>query len=210
MDSDVLKQRKIMCAVNPILNSTEPNYPQGVLAQLITPVDDLELLESLGYVTQALTAERPTLKAVLYSLLFGKLNDNLFEMLISSFENLKERFYSPDEAMMVHVFTEKKFGGFLQLATKVDNHTANASEVTYSFDCLFTTDKQFNVNKVGTYDNPQKLKVLSSMTSETPSCFSKQHCYLLSILTKETCGKKEEFVRDYLLYLPSKCFVRYV
>lgn len=200
------KQKKIYERMQQIIQNTRPDLSQEVMAKLITPVETLEVLRDLGYVVQPLSAVQPTLRAALYTMLYGRLNDNLFDVLNNSFKNMQERWVCDKDIMFVHVFTEVQFGSFVQLATKVDAREGMNSEETLSFECLFTSDTAFNVSRLKILHSMQELTALGE---KSPGLFSRENCYLLSVLTREVCNGKEETVRDYLLYVPTKCFTEF-
>lgn len=196
------RQQKIYDMMQKVIKDTRPDLSQEVMAKLITSVETLDVLKDLGYVAQPLSAVQPTLRAVLYTMLYGRLDEHLFEAMLGSFKNMQERYISDRDIMFVHLFTERQFDSFVQLATKVEIAEGLNSEETLSFDCLYTTDQTFSVGKLKVLRSSGELSKLQGWQS----AFKKDACYLLSVLTKETSKGKEETVRDYLVYIPVKYF----
>lgn len=228
----IIQNQRVLQAIAPILKNPDPVYSQAVLGKLIPKAKDLSLLRDRGYLVQSLSETYPTLKSVLYDLMYGRLNQKVFDALVLSFDNIKERYIqTSNDIMFVHLYTEKMFKDFVCMASSVYNTYGPDSEQTLSFECLFTTDSLFRSDNVMMFDDaliqlfPELArdfkqfdhKIVGGTQGSGMSFGSKLkqlnydegQCYLLSTLTREFFSSHEELVRDYILYLPTKCFTSY-
>lgn len=186
-ESDYRKVLKLSDVMNTL---TPMRLSQNQLVNVIPCVSDLKILKDTGYLIQALDSTKPTLRSIVSDLLMEYLPDDVFENLVSSFSNLKERYLSEKDTIFVHFFTTSKFADFNKLAQQTNYSEDQYRESTVTLKCLYTNDP-----KLGSADLDSDLNIVK---------YSEKWIYLIDSYTQESFGNNLEFVRDYMIYLPYK------